>query len=39
MFKSYLLFLIGAGNDLGNFEMLFITPSGTISENPSVVFL
>ena len=39
MFKSYLLFLMGAGSGLGNFEMLFITTSGKFSENPSVVFL
>ena len=29
---------MGAGSNLGNFEILFITASGTISENPSVVF-
>ena len=38
MFKSYLLFLMGAGSGLGTFEMLFITASGKISENPSDVF-
>ena len=38
-FKSYLLFLMDAGSDLGYFEMLLITASGTILENPSVVFL
>ena len=34
-----LVFLVGAGSGLGNFEMLFITASGKTSENPSVVFL
>ena len=37
--KSYLLFLMGAGSDLGNFDMLFVIASGKSAENPSVVFL
>ena len=38
MFKSFLLFLMDAGSDLGNFEMLFITTSGTISEKKLSLF-
>ena len=30
---------MGSGSGVGSYEMLFIYTSGTISENPSVVFL